>query len=184
MFVESSAAKLLVSGPPGAGKTTAIHTLSEIPPICTEVLATDELSLEKDETTVGMDYGQITLEDGEVLAIYGTPGQVRFSFMWDILKGGAQGLILLLNHLRKDPLADLREFVPTFAEMFAAGAAVVGISRYDEDRSPELQQYADLLAELNISAPVFAVDVRERNDVLLLVETLAMLTQDGNGNDH
>jgi signal recognition particle receptor subunit beta len=175
MLVDAEVAKLLISGPPGAGKTTAIRALSEIPPISSEVLATDDLALEKEETTVGLDFGQITLEDGEVLAIYGTPGQVRFSFMWDILKDGAQGLILLLNHLRPDPLADLREFVPTFADMFAEGVAVVGVSRYDTEIGPALQSYADLLAELGVMAPVVAVDVRERDDVLLLVETLAML---------
>ena len=97
MFHDELLAKLLVSGPPGAGKTTAIYALSEIPPICTEVLATDELTLEKEETTVGMDYGQITLGEGEVIAVYGTPGQPRFSFMWQILLEGADHRVAALQ---------------------------------------------------------------------------------------
>lgn len=179
MYGDTGAAKLIVSGPPGAGKTTAIAALSEIPPISTEVLATDELSLEKDETTVGLDFGQITLRDGEVLAIYGTPGQTRFSFMWEILKQGAQGLILLVNHARPDPIADLNDFAASFVDLFARGHAVVGISRFDAAGGPSLDDYSRALAALNASVPVFAVDVREAEDVYLLVETLAVLTGDG-----
>lgn len=179
MFVDTAVAKLIVSGPPGAGKTTAIAALSEIPPICTEVLATDELALEKEETTVGMDIGQITLSDGEVLAIYGTPGQIRFSFMWEILKQGAHGLILLLNHMRSDPIADLRDFAATFFDMFAQGLVVIGISRFDAAFGPSLDDYSRALDSLGAQVPVFAVDVRESNDVLLLVETLAVLTSHG-----
>ena len=171
------AAKLLVSGPPGSGKTTAIRALSEIEPISTEVLATDDLVFEKDETTVGMDFGQVTLDDGEVLAIYGTPGQTRFSFMWDILLGGTAGVILLLNHQRPDPLADLREFALAFADLLVSGQAVVGISRFDDEHLPHLSDYAHTLADLGMHVPVFAVDVRQRDDVLLLVETLALLTR-------
>lgn len=179
MFVDTGAAKLIVSGPPGAGKTTAIAALSEIPPISTEVLATDELALEKDETTVGMDFGQITLSEGEVLAIYGTPGQTRFSFMWEILKQGAQGLILLLNHMRADPIADLHDFAATFTEMFEQGLVVVGISRFDAAVGPSLDDYSQALSALPTPVPLFAVDVRERDDVLLLVETLAVMTSHG-----
>jgi hypothetical protein len=177
MFDEPEVGKLIVSGPPGAGKTTAIRALSDSPPITTEVLATDELGWEKEETTVGMDIGQIALDDGEVLSIYGTPGQTRFSFMWDILKIGAQGLILLINHRRLAPMDDLREFASTFVELLSEGRGVVGISRYEDHIGPSLNDYADTLAELGFHVPVFAVDVRERDDVLLLVETLSLLTQ-------
>lgn len=185
MYADTGAAKLIVSGPPGAGKTTAITALSEIPPISTEVLATDELAFDKDETTVGMDFGQITLSEGEVLAIYGTPGQTRFSFMWEILKHGAQGLILLLNHRRPDPLADLRDFAATFTEMFNQGLVVIGISRFDATLGPSLDDYSHALHALGAQVPMFAVDVRERDDVLLLVETLAVLTSHGDSeSDH
>ncbi len=177
MLFRDELAKLLISGPPGAGKTTAVRSISDIEPVSTEVLATDELALEKDMTTVGMDFGEVTLDGGQPLAIYGTPGQPRFSFMWQILLDGAAGVVLLINHQRPDPLRDLAEFLPTFGNLFESGQAVVGISRYDDAYGPPLSAYADLLAEHQLDTPVMTVDVREREDVQLLIETLALLTR-------
>ena len=80
--------KIIFSGTVGAGKSTAIAALSDIPPVATEAVATDETSQLKKTTTVAMDYGVLNLPDGEKVMLYGTPGQERFSFMWDILSEG------------------------------------------------------------------------------------------------
>ncbi|MDR2216082.1 MAG: ATP/GTP-binding protein [Nevskiaceae bacterium] len=85
--------KVVVSGPVGAGKSTFIRTLSQ-----TEVVDTDERSSEnigKTHTTVALDFGQIDLGD-YLIHLFGTPGQTRFDFMWDILSEGALGLLLLV----------------------------------------------------------------------------------------
>ncbi len=42
-------------------------------------------SNKKVKTTVAMDYGTMTLDAKEKIHLYGTPGQERFNFMWDIL---------------------------------------------------------------------------------------------------
>jgi len=57
--------KFIFTGPPGAGKTTAIATISEFPPVSTDVFATDSVASMKDKTTVAMDFGEITLENGQ-----------------------------------------------------------------------------------------------------------------------
>lgn len=85
--------KIVISGPVGAGKTTFIRAVSE-----TEVVSTEEISSEqigKTHTTVALDFGQIGLGD-YVLHLFGTPGQTRFDYMWDILSEGALGLIVLV----------------------------------------------------------------------------------------
>jgi uncharacterized protein len=85
--------KLIVSGPVGAGKTTFIQSLSEIPVVETDEFASEDIG--KTRTTVAMDFGMLEL-DGVRIQLWGTPGQVRYKFMWDILSEGALGLVLLL----------------------------------------------------------------------------------------
>ena len=78
--------KLVFAGPVGAGKTTAVQSLSDIEVVSTESVATDETRRLKRTTTVAMDYGVMRLDNGDQVHLYGTPGQKRFDFMWDILK--------------------------------------------------------------------------------------------------
>jgi len=88
-----TANKIIFAGPVGVGKTSAITAVSDIPPAATEAMATDETMAIKSNTTVAMDYGILNLDNGEKVHLYGTPGQERFSFMWDILTQGGIGLV-------------------------------------------------------------------------------------------
>lgn len=47
--------KIIFTGPVGAGKTTAINVISDIPTVRTESPATDMTREQKSETTVAMD---------------------------------------------------------------------------------------------------------------------------------
>ena len=85
--------KLLVSGPVGAGKTTFIRTLSETPVVDTDEQASEDIG--KAMTTIAFDLGTLTL-DGLTLHLWGTPGQDRFDFMWDMAAEGAIGMLLLV----------------------------------------------------------------------------------------
>ena len=66
--------KILFTGTMGAGKTTAIGAVSEAPPIVTDVQNTDK-SVAKEMTTVGLGFGVITLESGDRVRLFGTPGR-------------------------------------------------------------------------------------------------------------
>ena len=96
--------KIVFAGSMGAGKTEAIRSLSEIPVLATEAFNTDDQSHKKMNTTVGIDYGEVTLEDGNKVGLYGTPGQGRFDFMWGVICKGAIGMILLIDHSIENPL--------------------------------------------------------------------------------
>ncbi|VAW83248.1 putative ATP/GTP-binding protein [hydrothermal vent metagenome] len=102
--------KIIFTGPVGAGKTTAIASVSDVPLLSTEKSATDMTKNMKPNTTVALDYGSINLGGKERIHLYGTPGQERFDFMWDILTKGGIGLLLLLNNSRPDPFHDMRFF--------------------------------------------------------------------------
>lgn len=164
--------KIIFSGPVGAGKTTAISALSDTPIISTNEQATDMTKEKKRETTVAMDYGIMKLEGDERIHLYGTPGQERFSFMWDILVEGGIGLILLLNNNRPDPFQDLKFFLESFKDFIAETAVAIGVTRMDEAQKPGISDYYDYLQAENRKIPVFEVDARERGDVSLLVEAL------------
>ena len=53
--------KIVFAGPVGAGKTTAIKSLSDIEVVSTDASATDDVKLMKATTTVAMDYGLMRL---------------------------------------------------------------------------------------------------------------------------
>lgn len=163
--------KIVFTGTPGAGKTTAITALSDIPPVTTDVANTDA-SLAKVTTTVGLDYGHVDIDDGVRVRLFGTPGQQRFDFMWNILVENALGLVILIDNSRPDPLADLRLYLDHFAELLPRLNCVVGVGRTLECPLPTLDEFADLLARHDLAIPTLAVDVRERDDVLLLVDAI------------
>src|SRR5262249_3830359 len=99
-------AKIVFTGPPNAGKTTAIGALRDVPPIVTDV-SNHDAGLAKMRTTVGMDYGLVSLGDGEQVRLFGTPGQSRFDFMWRILVRNAIGIAILIDNSQPEALAQL-----------------------------------------------------------------------------
>lgn len=163
--------KILFTGTMGAGKTTAIASVSETPPVVTDV-ANNDASLAKATTTVGLDFGQLTLDTGDRLRLFGTPGQARFDFMWRILAQNALGIIILVDNSRPDPLADLDTYLKGFADVLAHTACTVGVGRMLTNPQPDVDAFAARLEQHGLVLPVLAVDVRRREDVALLIDTL------------
>lgn len=158
----------------GAGKTTAIASVSEIEPMSTDVMNTDN-SVDKEKTTVAFDYGEVSLSAEERLRIYGTPGQERFSFMWKVLSKGALGLIILVDDTRKDPFKDLSIYLENFSQLIEETACVVCISKTNKNNVARVNEFARYLASQGVICPVVPADVREKQDVLFVLELL--LTQ-------
>lgn len=169
--------KIIFAGPVGAGKTTAISSVSDILVVDTEAKASDEVAQRKMNTTVAMDYGILNLDDGSKVHLYGTPGQERFSFMWEILSEGAMGFVLLIDSARPDPLADLEFYINAFRRPLArcGDAMVVGITRTELNPQADLlRRFHERLAAMQLNVPVFEVDGRQRADVKQML--LALLT--------
>ena len=164
--------KIVFTGPMGAGKTTAITAVSDVAPVSTEMRNHDQESFAKEATTVALDLGQIGLDDGTVVRLYGTPGQERFSFMWEIIGRGSMGVILLIDGSNVNALPDLRTYATVFRRIAPDQPFIVGVGRTGPDDVELLDACAQALESLQLSAPIFSVDVRKREDVLLLIETL------------
>lgn len=166
--------KIIFAGPVGSGKTTAIAAISDIEPLTTDEVASDMTNSRKPATTVAMDYGMIRLGEREKVHLYGTPGQERFDFMWDILTKGGIGLVLLLDNTRPTPFQDMKFYINAFRQFIDETRLVVGVTQMDVKAAPTLDEYIAKLHELNVLAPVFEIDSRRRDDVSMLIQALLL----------
>lgn len=170
--------KILFTGTMGAGKSTAIRAVSDTAPVETDVQNSDP-TLAKARTTVGLDFGQFTLDTGEQVRLFGTPGQARFDFLWKILSQGALGLVILTDNSRPDPLADLAIYLDGFANELDTLPCTIGVGRTESHPSPSLDDYADFVAGKNRIVPIMAVDVRRKEDVVMLLDTVLAQVEAG-----
>ena len=106
--------KMVVTGPFNSGKTEFIRSVSEIDVVSTERKISSDSERVKDQTTVAMDFGRITVDDNLVLYLFGTPGQRRFDFMWEILSEGMLGFIVMVDSTRPETFREARNILETF----------------------------------------------------------------------
>jgi len=142
--VKKRVIKLVVAGPVNAGKTTLIRSLSDVPVVCTNEQATDEVLDVKELTTVAMDHGVSYPGPDIELHLYGTPGQRRFDFMWEILAVGADGILILVDGSHPESLSELGHIHDHFSRANEV-PCLVGVSKRDVPGSVSLDEVATML---------------------------------------
>lgn len=162
--------KIVFAGSMGAGKSAAIEALSDIPVFQTEAINTDTESHVKMLTTVGIDYGEFSLDDGTKVGLYGTPGQQRFDFIWSVICQGALGTIVLIDHTTEQPLVDLQLYLDNFSQNNQN--IIIAITHIDQKSETDTVQYREFLAQQSRLYPLFFIDAREKEDVLMLIDAL------------
>lgn len=166
--------KIIFTGPVGAGKTTAVNVLSDIPTVTTEARASDAAGAR--DHTVSVDYGILKVGDTEQIHLYGTPGQDPgqdpIESKWDALTDGGIGLVVLLDNTRPDPFADMRSYLKAFQSFIDQTKVVIGVTRIDVKPSPSIEDYYKQLWTTGRNVPIFEVDARRRDDVAVLVQAL------------
>lgn len=124
--------KMVVTGPFSAGKTEFIRSISEIDIVSTERKISSLEEKVKQTTTVAMDFGRITVDDDLILYLFGTPGQKRFDFMWEILSEGMLGFIVIVDSSRPETFREARSILETF-RAYAPTPYVVAANKQDQE---------------------------------------------------
>lgn len=122
--------KMVITGPFNSGKTAFIQSVSEIEVVATERKISSEIEKIKETTTVAMDFGRITVDQDLVLYLFGTPGQKRFDFMWEILSEGMLGFIVMVDSTRPETFREARSILETF-RAYAPTPYVVTANKQD-----------------------------------------------------
>jgi small GTP-binding protein len=159
------AVKIVITGPFGAGKTTLIRTISEITVLSTErdLSTLSEARADKAQTTVAMDFGRIGIDSDLVLYLFGTPGQDRFEFMWEVLGEGMLGYVLLLDASRPESVQEAKTILAAFRRM-ARVPFVVAVNR-SEGLAPEDETQVRNELDLEPSIPIVPCDATDKSSV-------------------
>ncbi len=162
---KAASTKIVIAGGFGVGKTTLVGSVSEIQPLRTEALVTNESEgvdnldavPSKHTTTVAMDFGRLTLSEDLILYLFGTPGQRRFWFMWDDLCLGAIGAVVIVDTARLDESFSPLDYFEAKGLPF-----IVAVNQFDGLEQYTLDQVKAALS-LPAHVPIIAIDARDRD---------------------
>ncbi len=128
--------KMVITGPYASGKTEFIRSISEIDVVSTDTKVSEGTyeATVKDQTTVAMDFGRITIDDDLVLYLFGTPGQRRFDFMWEILAEGMLGFVVMVDSTKPETFREAKSILETF-RAYAPTPYVVAANKQDMEEA-------------------------------------------------
>lgn len=168
--------KIAIAGNVGAGKTTFIRSISEIEVVSTERRATDGVASLKQDTTVAMDFGKLTLNEEQALHIYGTPGQSRFDFMWEIVISKADAWIMLVDAHRPEDFRSCRHILNFMTRKFQI-PMIIGLTHMDCEEAWETEDVALALGYRNSAKRPLIVTVNP-DDQKSVAQCLMILLQE------
>ena len=164
--------KLVFVGDMGAGKTTAIRAISDSEPVSTEMPISEDVHGDKTHTTVALDYSSIELDTGELLHVYGVPGQGYLDFMWPMVAEGAMGVVVLVSAERADRVDSTVHLLRRFGKLAPQACFAVGVTRTDLTDAFALPEFRDALLARGYRIPVLRVDARQPLQVDFLIKAL------------
>lgn len=173
--------KILFIGRTGVGKTTAINVVSQSKVIATDVAMTTGQSEQKKTTTVGLDYGEFSIELSNqfyLMRLYGVPGQERFGYSWEILQKGCSGIILLADATHKSLVEDILYYTNEINRKSVVTPMVIALIKHDLLNILQKQELHNLIDDTGSNLPILWVDARDSEDMISVLNKLLHLITD------
>ena len=127
-----------------------------------------------------MDFSKISFgrgDDALALYLFGTPGQERFDFMWEVLARGMLGFVVMVDVTRDDGIIEARRIIEYFRRLSGV-PFIIGANRAMSHPEGLRHLTSRLgLAESHVVVPCEATDRESAKEVLLalLYEVLTVL---------
>jgi len=169
---------IVLLGSPASGKTTAIQSVSSGNALNSDVSATDSVACEKAKTTVGIDYAEIIISGYEKnnyrkLKLFGTPGQIKFNFIWDMVGKSADAFIILLDMSRPEPLSYLKFYLKFLKTEISHVSQIYCTLTHCDKYSGDISTFIDDIDhEFPILSGLYRIDARIKDDVRIMVEDI------------
>ena len=169
--------RIVLLGPMGIGKTTAIRSLCGSLAIECEAPNLDKLSHAKETTTVGLDFGEIKLSDQDTLQIYGCPGQERYDFVREWALSLAFGAVVMVDIHAPNAIEQTAALIQQCCRAPNVQSIIVLISR---PASPAQQEmFTVRLSNLpGCAVPVLSADPRNPAQMLDTLDIIAAMLPD------
>ncbi|MBL4660499.1 MAG: 50S ribosome-binding GTPase, partial [Alcanivoracaceae bacterium] len=168
--------KVVLLGTPNSGKTTAITSASTSKILTSEVRTTDSITLLKEQTTIGIDYGECQFDNGNRLRLYGTPGQERYSYVQLQTVAGADIYIILIDLSSTAPFAEFMYYKKIIESTGNDDALrVVAFTHYDQKRHNMSQLSKEIRCKYHGEILTVKIDTRQKNDVRSMLSRITKM---------
>ncbi len=163
--------KVLIAGPFNSGKTQFVRTVSEIKPITTDQIVSDESRKMKETTTVALDYGRVKLNN-IYFHLFGTPGQERFDFMWNILSLNMNACLILVDSTSKN-FNEAKDIISYFSKRHNSILKLIIATKQDLPQAQSLSQLNEHFLRYNL--PIMACNAKDKKSTYRILSELEKL---------
>ncbi|MCF6318891.1 MAG: 50S ribosome-binding GTPase [Proteobacteria bacterium] len=162
--------KVVFLGRPAVGKTTAITSVCK-KNLTTEVTATDSVGLLKQQTTVGIDFGEYRIDTKTNLRLFGTPGQSRYDFVQYQTIKNSDIYIILVNINSKTLQEDFTYFNDIISQTGNSNALkIIALTHVDSSNLNRTRFKQIIFNQKTLQGNIKLMDPRSKSQVQRVLE--------------